>query len=107
MVRNSEADKTVPVVTSIGITHCWLLSRLVGFYEPYPDIDLQLTTRDSTTNLDPQGADVAIVFGHDDLPGIEINNIFRGTMIPVCHPNLFPENGLFAPEELASQPLLH
>jgi len=58
------------------------LTPLVGFYQQYPEIELHLTTRDSTTNLDPADADVAIMFGEDDLPGVEASRIFREKMLP-------------------------
>jgi LysR family glycine cleavage system transcriptional activator len=106
-LRLRDDDETVRVVTSIGITSCWLLPRLVDFYERHPDADLQLTTRDSTTNLDPQEADVIILFGGDDLPGVEARNIFRETMIPVCNSALLPGGRQFSAQELVSQPLLH
>ena len=106
-VRGGEHDQVIRVTTSIGMAHCWLLPRLVGFYQLYPGVDLQLTTRDSTTNLDPQGADVVIVFGREDLPGIDISSVFGEIMIPVCHPKLLPEGKPLSPMALASQPLLH
>lgn len=106
-IRSTESDSTITVITSIGITSCWLLSRLVGFYELYPEIDLQLTTRDSTTNLDPQGADVAIVFGEKNLPGVHTTNIFREKMITVCSPELLQGRIRFTVDELLCRQLLH
>ncbi len=106
-VRGRDDDETLRVVTSIGITSCWLLPRLVDFYQRYPDIDLQLTTRDSTTSLDPQDADVAIVFGEHDLPGVESKTVFRETMIPVCAPILLSSGQPFHADDLLSQQLLH
>ena len=106
-VRARDDDETVRVVTSIGITSCWLLPRLVDYYERHPDADLQLTTRDSTTHLDPQDADVVILFGGNDLPGVEARPVFLEAMIPVCNPGLLPHGRLFSPQELVSQLLLH
>ncbi len=106
-VRRSDSDTRLRVVTSIGITSCWLLARLIDFYQRFPDIDLELTTRDSTTNLDPQDADVAIVFGDSDFPGAEHKIMFRDTMIPVCAPGLLRDAKKFSATELVSQRLLH
>lgn len=106
-LRRERREGVVKVVTSIGITSCWLLTRLVDFYQQYPDIELHLTTRDSTTNLDPADADVAILFGEDDLPGVEAQCIFREKMITVCAPGLLAGSERFSGESLLSVPLLH
>ena len=106
-VRQRPTANRVRVITSTSLTSCWLLKRLVGFYQRYPEVDLQLTTRDSTYELDTRDIDVAIVFGRDDLPGVEQRVIFYEDMVPVCHPRLLPRGRLFRPEELASKPLLH
>lgn len=106
-VRHRGRDASVRIVTSIGITSCWLLSRLVGFYQQHPGIEVHLNTRDSTSNLDPQDAEVAILFGEDDLPGVEAACIFREKMIALCAPRLLPDKGCFEAAELLTQPLLH
>ena len=106
-VRQHPAANRVRVITSTSLTSCWLLKRLVGFYQRYPEVDLQLTTRDSTYELDTRDIDVAVVFGRDDLPGAEQRPIFYEDMVPVCHPRLLPGGRGFTPAELASKPLLH
>ena len=107
-VRRKQNDNTVTVITSISFTSCWLLSRLVGFYERHPEIDLQLTTRDNTINLDPHDVDIAIVFGEEDnLPGVEHTNIFREKLITVCNPKLLKGSTRFSVDELLTQSLLH
>ena len=105
-VRRSDSETRLRVVTSIGITSCWLLTRLIDFYQRFPDIDLELTTRDSTTNLDPGDADIAIVFGDSDFPGAEHKIMFRDTMIPVCAPGLLPDAKIFSARDLVSQRFL-
>ena len=106
-LQRERREGVVKVVTSIGITSCWLLNRLVGFYQQYPDIELHLTTRDSTTNLDPVDADVAILFGEDDLPGVETTLVFPEKMITVCAPGLLEERDCLSAEALLAVPLLH
>ena len=106
-VRQRPKANRVRVVTSTSLTSCWLLKRLVGFYRQYPEVDLQISTRDSTYELDTSDIDVAIVFGKDDLPGVEQRAIFYEDMVPVCHPRLLPAGRCFTPAELESQPLLH
>lgn len=106
-VKRRDDDNRVSVITSIGITSCWLLSRLVDFYQQHPEIELELTTRDSTQNLDTLEADVAIVFGRDDLPGVGHTCIFRETMNTVCSPALLDGANALSVAELRGKPLLH
>ncbi|MEM7193316.1 MAG: LysR substrate-binding domain-containing protein [Pseudomonadota bacterium] len=105
-IHDARNQNSLRVITSIGISSCWLLNRLAGFYQRYPEIDLQLITRDSTTNLDTRDADVSVTFGDANMPGTEVTNIFREKMITVCHPKLLGHRDRFMPEELTKQKLL-
>ena len=106
-IQSSPAANTVRAVTSIGVTSCWLLSRLPDFYRQYPQIDLQLETRDSTTNLNTDKADIAILFSEADLPGVEQQLIFAETMVTVCSPRYLGDRPLIPPDKLAGETLLH
>ena len=106
-VSRHQANNRIRVITSISLTSCWLLKRLIGFYQRHPEIDLQLSTRDSTFRLDTSEVDVAIVFGRDDLPGIEQRRVFYEHMVPVCSPDLLAKEKRFSLDELIEQPLLH
>lgn len=106
-VSRREAHDQIRLITSISLTSCWLLKRLIGFYQRYPEIDLQLSTRDSTFDLDTRDVDVVIIFDRDDLPGVDSRCIFYERMVPVSSPAMLPEGKKFGPAELAAQPLLH
>ena len=95
------------VETSISFASCWLLPRLPDFNQRFPDVELQLLTRDYTTNYDPVDVDIAIIFGKPELPGIESRIIFEETMIVVCAPTLVPGNKMLAVDQLDSYNLLH
>ena len=95
------------VETSIGFASCWLLARLADFRSNHPDIELQMQTRDSTSNYEPQDSDIAIMFGKSPLPAVEARRIFPGVMIPVCTPALLKDTGQLSVAELCRYPLLH
>lgn len=106
-IRDDGSNQTVRVITSISLASCWLLKRLVTFYQLYPDINLELTTRDSTLDIELQEVDIAVSFELGNVPGIEARQIFSEKMIAVCKPGYLPEGKLLTPKELESQPLLH
>lgn len=106
-IRQRPANNTVRAVTSIGVTSCWLLRRLPDFYRRYPEIDLQLATRDSTANLDTEGTDIAILFGESVLPGVEQRQIFAETMITICSPAYLAGRESIAADQLIHEKLLH
>ena len=105
--RADQNEQTVKVVTSISIATCWLLKRLIGFYQLYPNINLELSTRDSTLNLDLDEYDIAIPYDAHRIPGLEAKKVFPESMIAVSHQKYLPAGRLFKPLELVSQPLLH
>ena len=105
-IQRQSEKSLVKVETSIGFASCWLLARLPDFYQRYPDIELQLQTRDSTSNYDPDDTDVSIIFGQPPLPGIEIQPVFMESMITVCSPSFLPGNTLLTPEALNGSDLL-
>jgi len=95
------------VETSISFASCWLLPRLPDFHRRFPDIELQLLTRDYTTNYDPVGVDIAVIFGEPALPGIENRIIFEEAMIVVSAPKLVPGNKMLKVEQFKNYNLLY
>jgi len=106
-IQRHSAAGVLKVETSIGFASCWLLARLPGFYQRYPDIELQLQTRDSTSNYDPVDTDISILFGTPPLPGVELQAVFYESMITVCAPGFLPGKRLLAAQELRASHLLH
>ena len=106
-VRRQSDQTSLRVITSIGMAQCWLLARLNGFYRQHPEVDLQLTTRDSTANLDILGADITITFDDEDKTSKNSSCIFCDDIIPVSSPKLLPKKRMLTSSELAGQHLLH
>jgi LysR family transcriptional regulator, glycine cleavage system transcriptional activator len=106
-IQQQPTAGTLKVVTSIGFASCWLLARLPEFHKRYPDIELRLETRDSTSNYITEDADVSVAFGNGELPGVEVRNIFISNMMVVCSPGYLPAERNLQVEELADHKLLH
>lgn len=105
-IQHQSEKGLLKVETSIGFASCWLLARLPEFYQRYPEIELQLQTRDSTSNYEPGDTDVSIIFGQPPLPGIDIRTVFLESMITVCAPGFLPGDKLLAAQALDGSNLL-
>jgi len=106
-IRRQSEHGLLKVETSIGFASCWLLARLPEFYQRYPDIELQLRTRDSTTNYEPTDTDISIIFGEPPLPGVELRAIFLESMITVCAPSYLSTKKPLPVDKLNRYHLLH
>ena len=106
-IQQPPATGVLRVVTSIGFASCWLLARLPEFHKCYPDIELRLETRDSTSHCVADDADVTVAFGAGDLPGVEIRSVFSSSMMLVCSPAYLPPGRRLRIDELAQHKLLH
>ena len=105
-VSQRKEENRLRVETSISFVSCWLLARLPDFHRRYPEIDLQLLTRDTTDTLNPQDTDIAIAFGDGDLPCYRAERIFAETMIAVCSPEYFAGDMLLSPQQMLEERLL-
>ncbi|MFY0310560.1 LysR family transcriptional regulator [Leisingera sp. D0M16] len=106
-LRARSGDETIIVSASIGFTSLYLLPRLAGFQAAFPDIKLQVITRDQNADFDPGKCDAVILFGEDGLAGAESRLIFKETMIAVCHPGLLRDGAPMDLPSLGQQKLLH
>ncbi|MFC3614150.1 LysR substrate-binding domain-containing protein [Lutimaribacter marinistellae] len=102
-----QEDDTVMVSASIGFTSLYLLPRLAEFQAAFPEIKLQVMTRDQNEDFDVHSCDVVILFGEGGLSGTDSRLVFRETMIAVCHPDLLPDRTPFELAELAERKLLN
>ncbi len=102
-----QSRDTILVSASIGFTSLFLLPRLAEFQAAFPEIKLQVITRDQNDDYDPKACDVVILFGEDGPINTESKLIFRETMVAVCHPDLLPSGKSFDLQTLAREKLLH
>lgn len=86
-IENQAQKSTVIVNTTIGFASCFLMKRLHGFRDAYPDIMIELVSRDLNDSYHEAKADVIITFDEPDhLPGVAQHRIFGEQMIAVCAP---------------------
>ncbi|MEE9446120.1 MAG: transcriptional regulator GcvA [Cocleimonas sp.] len=90
----------------------WLMPRLMGFQQQYPDIDVRIDATYKLVDLLHQDIDAGIRFGTGDYVGLESDFLFKQEVIPVCSPRLLNDafqkgEKLERPEDLSHHTLLH
>ena len=84
----------------------WLAPRLQDFARRHPEVTVNLSTHLRSFDFEVEHFDAAIHFGQRDWPGVNYLPIMRENVLPVCAPELLPENS----EDLTwlvKTPLLH
>lgn len=92
-----------------SFTMKWLLPRLHGFRESYPDIELALSVSAALTDCTHESADVAIHYGTGDYADMDAMRLAEVELFPACSPYAL-RGGQEAPEtidDLAQHTLLH
>lgn len=105
-IRGQGMKPTLAIDVSIGFASCWLLSRIADFQGRYPDVDVQITTRDANDAYDRDQSDVIILFGEGREAGLEATRIFPEELFAICAPDYLPDGTDLSPAELPSQRLL-
>ena len=109
--RRLRSDHTRRLLTvSVGPTFAstWLVRRLGGFRDAWPEIDVRLDTTDELANFQRDGVDVAIRFGWGDYPGLRTIRLFEEEIFPVCSPRLVEKGPpLDSPGDIPRHTLLH
>lgn len=102
----------------------WLMPRLHRFLEAQPEIDVRVSARlrqtaqgarkgavaeRATVDAWLDDSDVAILYGHGDYPGFQVEKLMPLTITPICSPRLVthPQHPLLRPEDLRHHLLLH
>ncbi len=97
---------TVRVEPTLAAT--WLVSRLEGFRQARPGIDLRLDASLELPDFARDGVDMAIHYGDGAYPGLEAVRLFTDEVFPVCSPRLLDgPRPLAEPADLRHHTLLH
>ncbi|MAC80046.1 MAG: LysR family transcriptional regulator [Rhodobacteraceae bacterium] len=95
---------TLNIATLPSFGNHWLLPRIAAFARQYPEISLNVTSRQWPFDMVQENIDAAIFYSVASWPGGPSDRLFGEEMIPVCRP------GLIDPEDAAALdklPLLH
>jgi LysR family transcriptional regulator, glycine cleavage system transcriptional activator len=106
-LRRPERD-TLTVSTTASLAAKWLVSRMAGFQDAYPDIEVRLTTSSHLVDFRREQIDMAVRYGRGSWPGLRADWLMAEDVFPVCSPALLDAvHPLREPQNLAHHTLLH
>lgn len=97
-------DTSVTVACTVGTATYWLMPRLAGFYNDYPEIGVNVLTTVASPEVAP-GVDLVIRYGTGEWSDGETMKLFDEKVVPVFAPTLAERVRTVA--DLASVPLLN
>lgn len=107
-VRNLDGQPRLKVTTSPGIAMKWLVPRLNGFLEKFPDVDVRVDMSHRAVDFVREDMDIAIRFGTGQYPGLQVDRLLSDTVFPICSPKLLRgSRPLRHPRDLRHFPLIH
>ena len=77
-----------------------LMPRLEEAESLMPDTDIRLTMQPSQMKEHPNDADVTILLGDEDWPGLEVNRLFRRRILTACSPAFLKKNPIHRHRDL-------
>jgi len=83
-----------------------LLPRLGRYQSQAPDTDIRLSTQPSTMSAHPQEADVSVLLGRDQWPGLVTHKLLARRIAIACAPRLLERERLETPADLNGQTLI-
>ena len=84
----------------------FLLPRLAALHAAQPEIDLEIDTDGTGTDVHPPDADVSIVLGSGNWNELQSHRLFSQTYVPAASPALLTRTPLATIEQLDGQTLL-
>jgi LysR family glycine cleavage system transcriptional activator len=84
----------------------FLLPRLAALHTAQPEIDLEIDTDGTGTDIHPADADVSIVLGSGSWSELQAHRLFPQAYVPACSPALFARTPITSIEQLNGETLL-
>lgn len=85
-VHNMGRSEYVTLNSSSAFSYYWMMPKLHGLRDAYPEIDLRLQNSDREPNLDIENISIAVRLGHGDWPDCHAAKIADEIIYPVASP---------------------
>lgn len=100
-VRNSLYVHSAPSIASL-----WLMSRLQGFAQAWPDIALNLSSAHTPSDFELGQSDIDIRYGVPNWPDLVVEPLFEERIVPLASPAFIQAHRLKRPEHLLGVKLI-
>lgn len=108
MLRETRSDGPLTITAAASFISNWLIPRLGGFKQRFPDIDVRIDTSNRLVDFMHEDIDVGVRFGNGVYPELESIFLFSYDLVPVCAPELMQRGpGLEKISDLNHHTLLH
>jgi LysR family glycine cleavage system transcriptional activator len=107
-LRRPERDGVLVVSTMASLAAKWLVSRVAGFQDAHPGIEVRISTSSHLVDFRREAVDLAVRYGHGNWPGLRADWLMAEDIFPVCSPALLGgAHPLRGPQDLVHHTLLH
>jgi LysR family glycine cleavage system transcriptional activator len=107
-LRRNDHEGRLTVSTTASLATKWLVSRVAGFQDANPGIEVRISTSTHLVDFQREEVDIAVRYGHGVWPGLRADWLMAEHIFPVCSPDLLNDaRPLRTPEDLAQHTLLH
>lgn len=108
-VEDSAEDDVLTISVVPSLASKWLLPRMERFRRANPDLDVRLDASSHVVDFAREtDVDLALRHGTGDYPGLEVERLTGGRLLPVCSPKLLEgDRPLREPRDLRHHTLLH
>ena len=107
-VLSQEVDSTLTIATFDSIASAWLMPRLKGLREMYPELTVRIKTIDKYSDFVDDDIDLEIRYGDGKWPKFHVTELAEEDLFPVCSPQLIePESALNRADDLLKYKLIH
>jgi len=91
--RSDRRTGPLMITTLASFLQQWLLPRLQGFNEKYPEIDLRIHTSPQLVDFLRSEVQAAVRFGVGDWPQLHVEKVLDEWLVPVCSKALLTKHG--------------
>lgn len=94
------------LAAQVGIAEHWLMPRLDSFRQSLGGAGLRLSSLPDLSEICPDEADVALVYGAGEVPGMIVEKLADEEVFPVCSPDFLKRHPDMTKERMNEMPLL-
>lgn len=107
-LRRRAGDQTLSINVTAAFAALWLIPRLTGFQQAFPDITVNLMPSRRFQGFAQENADMAIRWGTASFPDAVMERLLSVDTFCACSPKLLADRpALSAPDDLRHHKLIH